>query len=82
MALKHALREAVWPWKFYLHLIEKYNGTTKFIEFLKIYTTAIFATSWDKEMIANYFHVALTDPMRSWLFNIHEASIWSREKLY
>jgi hypothetical protein len=42
------------------HLPEKYDGTIKPTEFLKIYATCILAAIGNEKVMTNYFHVALT----------------------
>jgi hypothetical protein len=41
MALAPHLRMVVWSYKFWLHLLEKYDGTVNSVEFLQIYSTSI-----------------------------------------
>jgi hypothetical protein len=64
------------------HLPEKYDGTSNPSEFLKVYVTAITATSGDTAVMATYFDVALSGPARTWLMNLNPGSIYSWEELY
>jgi hypothetical protein len=80
-ALADHLRAATWPSKFRLHLPEKYDGTSNPSEFLQVYVTAITAAGGDTDVIATYFHVALSGPARTWLMNLTPGSIYSWEEL-
>jgi len=80
-ALMPELRAVTWPPKFRPHLPEKYDGTIDTSEFLQIYTTAIFAAGGSTDVMANYFHVALTGASRSWLMNLPECLVSSWEML-
>ena len=71
----------MWPQKFWPHLPKKYDGTIDPSEFLQIYATAIHAAGGDPDVMANYFHIALTGPARSWLMNLPESTIFSWEEL-
>jgi hypothetical protein len=75
------LRVATWPSKFWLHLPEKYDGTSNPSEFLQVYVTAITAAGGDTTVMATYFHVALSGPARTWLMNLALGSIYSWEEL-
>jgi len=79
--LTPALRAVKWPPKFRPHLPEKYDGATDPSEFLQIYATAIHASGGDQDVMANYFHVALTGPARSWLMNLPDSTIGSWEQM-
>jgi hypothetical protein len=80
-ALTPELRCVAWPPKFRPHLPEKYDGTVDPSEFLQIYSTAIFAAGGADDVMANYFHVALTGSARSWFMSLPEGSISSWENL-
>jgi hypothetical protein len=80
-ALADYLRAATWPSKFRLHLPEKYDGTSNPSEFLQVYVTAITAAGGDTDVMATYFHVALSGPARTWLMNLTPGSIYSWEEL-
>jgi hypothetical protein len=76
-ALANHLRAATWPPKFRPHLPEKYNGTSNPSEFLQVYVIAITAAGGDTTVMATYFHVALSGPVRTWLMNLTPGSIYS-----
>jgi hypothetical protein len=75
MALAPHLRMMVWPHKFRPHLPEKYDRMINPAEFLQIYFTFILGTCGNEAIIANYFHVALTGTVRSWLMNLPEGTL-------
>jgi hypothetical protein len=77
MALAPHLQMVVWPRKFKPNLPEKYDGTVNLDEFLQIYSTSILAIGGNKVIMANYFSVALTGPIRSWLMNLPLGSLYS-----
>jgi hypothetical protein len=81
MALAPHLRMVVWPHKFWLHLPEKYDGIVNPTEFLQIYSTFILIAGGDKTVMANYFPVALTGTVWSWLVNLHEGTLTSWQEL-
>jgi hypothetical protein len=80
-ALADHLRAASWPFKFRPHLPEKYDGTSNPSEFLQVYVTAITAAGGNTAVMATYFHVALSGPVRTWLMNLAPGSIYSWEEL-
>jgi hypothetical protein len=80
-ALVVHLRAASWPPKFWLHLPEKYDGTSNPSEFLQVYVTAITAAGGNTAVMATYFHVALYGPARTWLMNLTPGSVYSWEEL-
>jgi hypothetical protein len=80
-ALADHLRVASWPSKFWLHLPEKYDGTSNPSEFLQVYVTAITAAGGNTAVMATYFHVSLSGPARTWLMNLAPGSIYSWEEL-
>jgi hypothetical protein len=80
-ALADHLCAASWPPKFLPHLPEKYDGTSNPSEFLQVYVTAITAAGGNTAMMATYFHVALSEPARTWLMNLTPGSVYSWEEL-
>jgi hypothetical protein len=80
-ALADHLRAASWPPKFRPHLPEKYDGTSNPSEFLQVYVTAITAAGGNTAVMATYFHVALSGPVRTWLMNLAPGSIYTWEEL-
>jgi hypothetical protein len=81
-ALADHLRAASWPTKFRPHLPEKYDDTSNPSEFLQVYVTAITAAGGNTDVMATYFHVALSGPARTWLMNLAPGSIYTWEELY
>ena len=77
VALVDHLRAATWPPKFRPHLPEKYDRTSNPSEFLQVYVTAITAAGGNTAVMATYFHVALSGPVRTWLMNLAPGSIYS-----
>jgi hypothetical protein len=71
----------VWPPKFRPYLLEKYDGTVNPVEFLQIYSTSILTASGDEAIMTNYFLVALTGTMWSWLMNLPEGTLTSWQEL-
>jgi hypothetical protein len=80
-ALADHLRTTTWPPKFWPHLLEKYDGTSNLSEFLQVYVTAITTAGGNTAVMASYFHVALTGPVRIWLMNLTPGLIYSWEEL-
>jgi hypothetical protein len=80
-ALADHLRAASWPPKFRSHLPEKYDGTSNPSEFLQVYVTAITLAGGNTDVMATYFHVALSRPARTWLMNLALGSIFTWEEL-
>jgi hypothetical protein len=76
------LQMVVWPPKFWPHLLEKYDGPINPAEFLQIYASSILATGGNEVIMTNYFPVALTGTVRSWLINLPPWSLYSWEELY
>jgi hypothetical protein len=70
MACAPYLRMVVWPSKFHPHLPKKYDGTVNPTEFLQIYFTSILAAGRNEIVMANYFPIALTGTVRSWVMNL------------
>jgi hypothetical protein len=81
-ALANHLRTVSWPPKFWLHLPEKYDGTSNPSEFLQVYVTAITAAGGNTAVMAMYFHVALSGPARTWLMNLAPGLIYAWEEHY
>jgi hypothetical protein len=48
---------------------------------LQIYSTSILATGGDEAVMANYFPVALTGMMRSWLMNLPDGTLTSWQEM-
>jgi hypothetical protein len=71
-ALADHLRAAAWPPMFRPHLPEKYDRTSNPLEFLQVYVTAITAASGNTDVMATYFHVALSGPARTCPDLVHE----------
>jgi hypothetical protein len=63
------------------HLLEKYDRTSNPLEFLQVYVTAITAAGGNTALMATYFHVALSGPVRTWIMNLIPGSIYSWEEL-
>jgi hypothetical protein len=80
-ALADHLHAVAWPSKFRPHLPEKYDGSSNPSEFLQVYITAITAAGGNYAVMASYFHVALTGPVRTWLMNLTPGSIRFRGEL-
>jgi hypothetical protein len=80
-ALTDHLHAASWPPKFWPQLPEKYDGTSNPSEFLQVYVTAIMAASGNTAVMATCFHVALSEPARTWLMNLAPGSIYTWEEL-
>jgi len=80
-ALVPHVRHAPWPVKFRPHLPEKFDGSIDLHEFLQIYSTTIIAAGGANDVMANYFHMALTGAARTWLMNLPEGSVPSWEAL-
>jgi hypothetical protein len=76
-ALTDHLRAVAWPSKFQPHLLKKYDGSTNPSEFLHVYITAITVAGGNEAVLASYFHVALTEPARTWLMNLTLGTIQS-----
>jgi hypothetical protein len=81
-ALVDHLRVESWSPKFRSHLPEKYDGTSNPSEFLQVYVTAITAAGGNTDVMATYFHVALSGPARTWLMNLTLGAVYSWEELY
>jgi hypothetical protein len=62
-------------------LPKKYDRSSNPSEFLQVYITAITAAGGNDAVMASYFHVALTEPARTWLMNLTPGSIRSWSEL-
>jgi hypothetical protein len=51
-------------------LPKKYDGMINPTEFLQIYFTSILAAGRNEVVMANYFLIALTGTVRSWVMNL------------
>jgi hypothetical protein len=58
-------------------LPEKYDGSVNPAEFMQIYSTSILTARGDEAIMVNYFPVALTSMVQSWLMNLPEGSLTS-----
>jgi hypothetical protein len=58
-----------------------YDRTVNLAEFLQIYSTFILAPGGDETIMTNYFPMALTDTVRSWLMNLPEGMLTSWQEL-
>lgn len=58
-AYAHSLRWVIWPDKFRLRAIDRYDGSTNPKEWLQIYSTAIEAASGNDYVKANYLPTVL-----------------------
>jgi hypothetical protein len=55
--------------------------TVNLAEFLQIYSTSILTVGGNDTVMANYFSMALTSTTRSWLMNLPEGTLTSRQEL-
>jgi hypothetical protein len=76
-ALAPSLRQVVWPDKFKVRHIDKYDGSSNPEEFIQVYHTVIEATGGDDRLKANYLPMTLSGVARSWLINLPERSIYT-----
>ena len=81
-ALAPELRRLVWPGKFKPDLPPRYDGTTDPMEFLQLYELSIEASNGTRQVMTNWFHMALKDGARSWLLNLPAGSISSWGELH
>jgi hypothetical protein len=58
-------------------LINKYNGSTNFAKWLKVYQLAIEVTGGDSYVMANYLPICLSSSARTWLMELSTRSILS-----
>jgi hypothetical protein len=80
-ALAPSLKQVVWPNKFKVGHIDKYDGSSNLEEFIQIYHTVIEVTGGDDRVKANYLPTTLSSVARSWLINLPEGSIYIRDQL-
>jgi hypothetical protein len=80
-ALADHLHAVTWPPKFRPHLPVKYDGMSNPLEFLQVYVTTITAAGGNTDVMASYFHVALTGPAPTSLKNLTPGSVYSCEEL-
>jgi hypothetical protein len=80
-ALAPSLRQVVWPEKFKVGHINKYDGSSNPEEFIKVYHTVIEATGEDDRVKANYLPTSLSSVARSWLINLPEGSNYTWDQL-
>jgi hypothetical protein len=71
----------VWPKKFKIGHIDKYDSSSNPEELILIYHTVIEAVGGDDWVKANYLLTALSGAARSWLINLPEGSIYSWDHL-
>lgn len=76
------LREVRWPEKFRPGAVEKYDGSIDPEEFLHVYSTVLYTTRADDNVLANYLLAALKGSARSWLVHLPPCSISSCEDLW
>jgi hypothetical protein len=57
--------------------IEKYDGSTNPIEWLKVYQLIIEATKGGSYVMANYLPVCISSSAKTWLLGLPAASICS-----
>jgi hypothetical protein len=67
IALALELRVIAWLAKFWASLLEKYDGSINPIKFLQMYITTMRLASGNEVIMENYFSVALTGSLQSWL---------------
>jgi hypothetical protein len=80
-ALAPPLRHIAWPEKFKIGHINKYDGSSKPVEFIQVYHIVIEATGGDDRVKANYLPTALSGVARSWLINLPKGSIYTWDQL-
>jgi hypothetical protein len=71
------LRQVVWPDKFKVGHIDKYDRSSNPEEFIQIYHTIIEAAGGDDREKANYLPTTLSNVAISWLINLPEESIYT-----
>jgi hypothetical protein len=77
----HDLERVCWPLNFKPLGIEKYDGSTNLVEWLKVYQLTIEATGGDSYIMANYLPVCLSSSTRIWLIGLPMGSVHSRSHL-
>jgi hypothetical protein len=80
-ALALSLRQVVWPDKFKVRHIDKYDDSSNPKEFIQVYHIVIEATGVDDRVKTNYLPMTLSDAARSWLINLPEGSIYTWNQL-
>jgi hypothetical protein len=81
-AFSQDLRRVSWPMNFKPSGIEKYDGSTNPVKWLKVYQFAIEAVGGDSYVMANYLPVCLSSSARSWLLGLPVGSVHSWSHLY
>jgi hypothetical protein len=80
-ALAPPLRQVIWPEKFKVGHIDKYDGFNNPKEFIQVYHTIIEAARGDDRVKPNYLPTALSSVARSCLINLPEGSIYTWDQL-
>jgi hypothetical protein len=80
-ALVPPLRQVVWPEKFKVGHIDKYDGSCDPEEFVQVYHTVIEVAGGDDRVKINYLLMTLSSMTRSWLINLPEGSIYTWDQL-
>jgi hypothetical protein len=80
--LASPLRQVVWPEKFKVRHIDKYDGSINLEEFIQVYHTIIDIIGGDDRVKVNYLSTTLSNVDRSWLINLPEWSIYTWDQLY
>jgi hypothetical protein len=60
MAFSHDLKRVCWPLNFKSLGVQKYDGSTNPVEWLKVYQLAIEVVGADSYVVANYLPVCLS----------------------
>jgi hypothetical protein len=76
-AFSQDLKRVRWPLNFKPLEIEKYDGSTNPVEWLKVYQLAIEATGGDSYIMSNYLSVCLSSSNRTWLLGLPVGSLHS-----
>jgi hypothetical protein len=76
-AFSHDLKRVFWPLNLKSSRIEKYDGSTNPVEWLKVYQLTIEAVGGDSYLMANYLPVCLSSSARTWLLGLPAGSIRS-----
>jgi hypothetical protein len=76
-ALAPSLRQVVWPDKFKVGHIDKYDGSNNHEKFIQVYHTIIKAAGGDDRVKTNYLPTTLSGAARTWLINLPEGSIYT-----
>jgi hypothetical protein len=75
------LRQVVWPEKFKVRHIDKYDGFSNPEEFIQVYHIIIDVVGGDDRVKANYLPTALSNAVRSWLIDLPKGSIYIWDQL-